>query len=61
MKEARHRAVALLATSGRKMRARAIAEAIGEDMSTPARVETTWGRLKTRPHDIVAPPTGRTP
>ena len=47
MKEARHRTVTLLATSGRKMRARAIAEAIGEDVSTPARVETTRGRLKT--------------
>lgn len=47
MEEARRRAVALLATSGRKMRARAIAEAIGEDVSTPARIETTRGRLKT--------------
>nr|WP_202473999.1 hypothetical protein [Streptomyces sp. SID5466] len=47
MEEARRRAVTLLATSGRKMRARAIAEAIGEDVSTAARVETTRGRLKT--------------
>ncbi|RZE03617.1 hypothetical protein C0Q64_10805 [Streptomyces albidoflavus] len=47
MKEARRRAVTLLATSGRRMRARAIAEAIGEDVSTAARVETTRGRLKT--------------
>ncbi|QDY77228.1 hypothetical protein [Streptomyces qinzhouensis] len=47
MEEARRRAVTLLASSGRKMRARAIAEAIGEDVSTPARVETTRGRLKT--------------
>lgn len=47
MEEARRKAVALLATSGRKMRARAIAEAIGEDVSTPARIETTRGRLKT--------------
>ncbi|WP_338683774.1 hypothetical protein QD712_25280 [Streptomyces acidiscabies] len=47
MEEARRRAVSLLATSGRKMRARAIAEAIGEDVSRPARVETTRGRLKT--------------
>ncbi|WP_406054314.1 hypothetical protein OG462_03495 [Streptomyces sp. NBC_01077] len=45
--EARRGAVTLLATSGRKMRARAIAEAIGEDVSTAARVETTRGRLKT--------------
>ncbi|MFB7592813.1 hypothetical protein [Streptomyces sp. NPDC056169] len=34
MEEARRRAVTLLATSGRKMRARAIAEVIGEDVST---------------------------
>ncbi|MET8983803.1 hypothetical protein ABZX85_50435 [Streptomyces sp. NPDC004539] len=47
MEEARRRAVSLLATSGQKMRARAIAEAIGEDVSRPARVETTRGRLKT--------------
>ncbi|WP_242535807.1 hypothetical protein [Streptomyces albidoflavus] len=47
MEEARRRAVTLLATSGRRMRARAIAEAIGEDVSTAARVETTRGRLKT--------------
>lgn len=47
MEEARRRAVTLLASSGRKMRARAIAEAIGEDVSRPARVETTRGRLKT--------------
>ncbi|MGW5446814.1 hypothetical protein [Streptomyces asiaticus] len=47
MEEARRKAVTLLASSGRKMRARAIAEAIGEDVSTPARVETTRGRLKT--------------
>lgn len=47
IKEAQQRAVSLLATSGRKMRARAIAEAIGEDVSRPARVETTRGRLKT--------------
>ncbi|MFH8728655.1 hypothetical protein [Streptomyces termitum] len=46
IKGAQHRVVTLLATSGRKMRARAIAEAIGEDVSTPARVETTRGRLK---------------
>lgn len=47
IEEAQRRAMSLLATSGRKMRARAIAEAIGEDVSTPARVETTRGRLKT--------------
>lgn len=47
MEEARRKAVTLLASSGRKMRARAIAEAIGEDVSRPARVETTRGRLKT--------------
>lgn len=47
IEEARRRAVTLLATSGRKMRARDIAEAIGEDVSTAARVETTRGRLKT--------------
>ncbi|KUN06966.1 hypothetical protein AQI95_11965 [Streptomyces yokosukanensis] len=38
--------LSLLATSGRAMRAREIATAIGEDVSTPARVETTRGRLK---------------
>lgn len=47
IKEAQARVVNLLTTSGRKMRARAIAEAIGEDASTPGRVETTRGRLKT--------------
>jgi hypothetical protein len=47
IKEAQARVVNLLTTSGRKMRARAIAEAIGEDVSTPGRVETTRGRLKT--------------
>ncbi|MFI7341838.1 hypothetical protein ACIBUY_28340 [Streptomyces sp. NPDC050085] len=47
LEEAQRRAVSLLATSGRKMRARAIAQAIGEDLSGgPGRVETTRGRLK---------------
>lgn len=44
--EGRRRMLSLLATAGRAMRAREIAAAIGEDVSTPARVETTRGRLK---------------
>lgn len=36
----------VLATSGRPMRARELTIAIGEDVSRPARVETTRGRLK---------------
>ncbi|WP_143676056.1 hypothetical protein [Streptomyces milbemycinicus] len=44
--EGRRRMLSLLATAGRALRAREIAGAIGEDVSTPARVETTRGRLK---------------
>jgi hypothetical protein len=40
------RIVAVLATSGRLMRTREIAAAIGEDASLPTRVETTRSRLK---------------
>lgn len=40
------RIVAVLATSGRVMRTREIAAAIGEDASLPTRVETTRSRLK---------------
>ncbi|WP_461067904.1 hypothetical protein [Streptomyces pseudoechinosporeus] len=44
--EGRRRMLSLLATAGRAMKAREIAAAVGEDVSTPARVETTRGRLK---------------
>ncbi|MGW0825153.1 hypothetical protein [Streptomyces sp. NPDC002845] len=44
--ESRRRMLSLLATAGRAMKAREIAAAVGEDVSTPARVETTRGRLK---------------
>ncbi|MFE1249551.1 hypothetical protein [Streptomyces sp. NPDC058741] len=44
--EGRQRMLSLLATAGQAMKAREIAMAIGEDVSTPARVETTRGRLK---------------
>jgi hypothetical protein len=44
--EGRRQMLSLLATAGRAMKAREIAAAIGEDVSTPARVETTRGRLK---------------
>jgi hypothetical protein len=40
------RIVAVLATSGRLMRTRQIAAAIGEDVSQVTRVETTRSRLK---------------
>jgi hypothetical protein len=40
------RIVAVLATSGRSMRTRQIAAAIGEDVSQVTRVETTRSRLK---------------
>ncbi|TWE21881.1 hypothetical protein [Kitasatospora atroaurantiaca] len=43
--EGLERILALLATSGRVMRAREIASVIGEDVS-PARIETTRGRCK---------------
>jgi hypothetical protein len=44
--EGRRRILSLLATAGQPMKAREVASAIGEDVSTPARVETTRGRLK---------------
>lgn len=44
--EALERITQVLATSGRPMRARESTIAIGEDVSRPARVETTRGRLK---------------
>ncbi|MFE9612040.1 hypothetical protein [Streptomyces sp. NPDC006012] len=44
--EGRRRMLSLLATAGRAMKVREIAAAVGEDISTPARVETTRGRLK---------------
>lgn len=44
--EGMEKILALLATSGRVMQAREIAVAIGEDTSSPARVETTRGRCK---------------
>lgn len=44
--EGRRRMLSVLATAGRGMKAREIAAAIGEDVSTAARVETTRGRLK---------------
>ncbi|WP_371598281.1 hypothetical protein [Streptomyces sp. NBC_00564] len=46
LEEGRRRVLSVLATSGRGMKAREIAEAIGEDVSTAARIETTRGRLK---------------
>ncbi|MBO8193345.1 hypothetical protein ITI46_16980 [Streptomyces oryzae] len=44
--EGRRRMLSLLATAKRAMKAKAIAEAVGEDVTTPARVETTRARLK---------------
>lgn len=44
--DGRRRMLSVLATAGRGMKAREIAAAIGEDVSTAARVETTRGRLK---------------
>ncbi|MGW4077706.1 hypothetical protein ACWELB_30135 [Streptomyces asiaticus] len=44
--EGRRRILCLLATAGKPMKAKEIAAAIGEDVSTPARVETTRARLK---------------
>ncbi|MGW6915599.1 hypothetical protein ACWGB8_17535 [Kitasatospora sp. NPDC054939] len=44
--EGMERILGLLATAGRVMQAREIAVAIGEDTSSPARVETTRGRCK---------------
>jgi hypothetical protein len=40
------RIVSVLATSGRVMRVREIAAAIGEDIKQPTRIETTRSRLK---------------
>ncbi len=44
--EGRRRILCLLATAGKPMKAKEIAAAIGEDVSTPGRVETTRARLK---------------
>jgi hypothetical protein len=44
--EGLERITVLLATSGRVMRTREVAAAIGEDVTLPARIETTRGRLK---------------
>ncbi|MGP3979038.1 hypothetical protein ACTWQF_34525 [Streptomyces sp. 8N114] len=41
LQEGRQRILSVLATCGPAMKAREVAEAIGEDVSTPARVETT--------------------
>jgi hypothetical protein len=46
LEEGRRRILAVLATAGRTMTARELASAIGEDVSRPARVETTRGRVK---------------
>ncbi|MEU5102052.1 hypothetical protein AB0H07_07135 [Streptomyces sp. NPDC021354] len=46
LEEGRRRILAVLATAGRAMTARELALAIGEDVSRPARVETTRGRAK---------------
>ncbi|GAB2835785.1 hypothetical protein [Streptomyces daliensis] len=46
LEEGRQRALAVLATSGRAMKARDVAVAIGEDVSEGRRVETTRTRLK---------------
>lgn len=46
LEEGRRRILAVLATAGRTMTARELALAIGEDVSRPARVETTRGRAK---------------
>ena len=44
--EGLERITVLLATAGRVMRTREVAAAIGEDVTLPARIETTRGRLK---------------
>jgi len=58
--EGRRRMLSVLATAGKAMRARHIAAAIGEDVSTPARVETARGRLKKLVDEghVVEGPTG---
>lgn len=58
--EGRRRMLSVLATAGKAMRARHVAAAIGEDVSTPARVETTRGRLKRLVDEghVVEGPTG---
>ncbi|WP_406117636.1 hypothetical protein [Streptomyces anulatus] len=60
LEEGRRRILVVLATAGRALSAREIAAAIGEDVSTPSRVETTRARLKrlARSGQVVEGPIG---
>ncbi|MFE2974339.1 hypothetical protein [Streptomyces sp. NPDC059258] len=60
LEEGRRRILVVLATAGRALRARDVAAAIGEDISTPSRVETTRARLKrlVRSGQVVEGPIG---
>ncbi|MGW0973861.1 hypothetical protein [Streptomyces griseus] len=60
LEEGRRRILVVLATAGRALRARDVAAAIGEDVSTPSRVETTRARLKrlVRSGQVVEGPIG---